>query len=414
MSNGARDSDIVIIGAGPVGLTVAALLATGPATARLRVRVIDSQPATAWSVASTDLRVYALSRASQHVLERLGRWDAIRACRISPYRRMHVWEGDDFDGAAAIDFDSADVGEPDLGHIVEDSLLRDQLLRVIAGRMELSFSTAVSSVSRVRGGIRIDLAGGESLQPTLLIAADGGASRVRSLLEMPVVERSYGQHAIVTHVASSGPHRATAWQRFLRDGPLAFLPLADGRSSVVWSMTSARANALISCDDAAFLAALQAASSGVLGELGPISARAAFPLTMLHALEYCDSGIALVGDAAHSVHPLAGQGMNLGLLDAVCLVDEIAAAVRREEHIGDERVLRRYARRRKGDNLGMLVAFDALDRLFRISRAAPLRALGLSMIDHAVPAKRALMRRALGLAAERCREQYASIHGLTS
>jgi 2-octaprenylphenol hydroxylase len=409
-----HDSDVVVVGAGPVGLTVAALLATGPAAAQLRVRVIDSQPPAVWDPAATDLRVYALSRASQRVFERLGRWDAMRACRVSPYRRMHVWEGDEFDGSAAIDFDSADIGEPDLGHIVEDSVLRDQLLKVVAARVELSFSTTVSSVSRTRGGIRIALAGGESLTPALLIAADGAASRVRSLLEMPIVERSYGQHAIVTHVASSRSHCATAWQRFLPDGPLAFLPLADGRSSVVWSMPSDRANALLADDDAAFLAALQAASGGVLGELGPTAARTAFPLTMLHALEYCRPGVALVGDAAHSVHPLAGQGMNLGLLDAVCLADELAAAVRRGEHVGDDRVLRRYVRRRKGDNLGMLAAFDAIDRIFRISpRMAPLRALGLAAIDHAVPAKRALMRRALGLAAERGREQYASIHGLT-
>jgi 2-octaprenylphenol hydroxylase len=389
------------------------LLATGPAAARLRLRVIDSQPPPAWNAAAIDLRVYALSRAAQRIFAELGQWDLIRSRRASPYRRMHVWEGA-HDGAAAIDFDSADIGEPDLGHIVEDSALRDGLIRVIADRVELSFGTGVSSVAPVRGGMRVTLEGGEALTAALVIAADGGASRVRGLLEMPVVERSYGQHAVVTHVATERPHDETAWQRFLADGPLAFLPLADGRSSVVWSMPTERARALLACSDAAFLDALQAAAGGVLGALGPIASRAAFPLTALHALEYCRAGVALAGDAAHCVHPLAGQGMNLGLLDAACLAEELAAAALEGEHLGDERVLGRYARRRKGNNLTMLLAFDALERWFRLPPAfVPLRALGLSVVDRALPIKRALMRRALGLAAGRRREQYASDHGLT-
>jgi 2-polyprenylphenol 6-hydroxylase len=413
MSNAAAELQVVIVGAGPVGLAIAALLATGPAAARLRLRVIDSQPPPVWNPAATDLRVYALSRAAQRIFAELGQWDWICARRASPYRRMRVWEGA-HDGAASIDFDSADIGEPDLGHIVEDSVLRDALIQRIADRVELSFGTAVSAVAPVRGGMRVTLGTGETLSATLVVAADGGASRVRTLLEMPVIERNYGQQAIVTHVVTEHPHAATAWQRFLPDGPLAFLPLADGRSSVVWSMPSARARALLGCADAAFLDALQTAAGGVLGVLGPIASRAAFTLTALHALEYCRGGIVLAGDAAHCVHPLAGQGMNLGLLDAACLAEELTRAVLNGEHIGDERVLQRYARRRKGDNLKMLLAFDALDRWFRLPPAfAPLRALGLSAVDRALPLKRVLMQRALGLAAGRRREQYASSHGLT-
>jgi 2-octaprenylphenol hydroxylase len=169
---------------------------------------------------------------------------------------------------------------------------------------------------------------------------------------------------------------------------------------------------LLELDDAKFRAALGAASGGMLGDLGPVTARAAWPLQRLHAVEYYRPGIALVGDAAHCVHPLAGQGMNLGLLDAACLAATLTDATLRGEHPGDERVLGRYARQRKGENLAMLLAFDALDRLFRLPAwAAPVRALGMTAVDRLRPAKRLLMHRALGLAAAREREQFASTRG---
>jgi 2-octaprenylphenol hydroxylase len=406
--------DVVIVGAGPVGLAVAALLKAGAAAAQLRVRIVDAQPAPEWRAASMDPRVYALSRASQRVFERLGLWEAIRGRRASPYRRMRVWEGTTIDTAAAIKFDCAEIGEPDLGHIVEDSLLRERLTHWLMAedRAELTFATGLATATPGTSGVRLTLTSGEALTATVVIAADGGASRVRALTAMPVIERNYGQQAIVTHVATAAPHDETAWQRFLPSGPLAFLPLVDGRSSVVWSLPSARASALLACDDAQFLAALSEASGGMLGALGPMSPRAAFPLQKLHAVEYCRPGVALVGDAAHCVHPLAGQGMNLGLLDAACLAATLTAATLRGEHLGDERVLGRYARERKGENLAMLLAFDALDRLFRLPAwAVPLRKLGLAAVDRARPAKRLLMRRALGLAAGGRREQTGSTRG---
>ena len=404
---------IVVVGAGPVGLAVAALLAHGPAATRLRLRVVDSQPPPVWNLAAIDSRVYALSRGAQRIFAQLGQWDTMCARRVSPYERMRVWQGDRHEGPAAIDFDCADIGEPDLGHIVEDALIRDALLSALAGHVELSFGAAVAGVAQVADGMRITLDSGETLGADLLVAADGGASRVRSLLAMPVLERSYAQHAIVTHVTTAAPHAHTAWQRFLPTGPLAFLPLTDGRSSVVWSMPSDRARALLACNDAEFLLALQTAAGSVLGTLGPSAARAAFPLTKLHAVEYCRRGVALVGDAAHCVHPLAGQGMNLGLLDAACLAEELARAALGGEHVGDARVLQRYARLRKLENLGMLLACDALERLFRLPLwSVPLRGLGLAAVDRAMPIKRALMRRALGLRAGRAGEQYAPIRGL--
>jgi ubiquinone biosynthesis UbiH/UbiF/VisC/COQ6 family hydroxylase len=244
---------------------------------------------------------------------------------------------------------------------------------------------------------RVKLISGETMSAALVVGADGTHSRVRALAKISAHEQSYGQHAIVAHVATAVPHAETAWQRFLPGGPLAFLPLADGQSSIVWSLPSARAQTLLAADDAVFIEALQEASGGVLGKLETRSPRAAFPLGLMRAHDYCRAGLALVGDAAHCVHPLAGQGMNLGLADAVCLADTLSAACLAGEHIGDRRVLDRYVRARKGPNLAMQLAFDALDRLFRLDDwAMPIRKLGLAAVGEVPAVKRMLMRRALG------------------
>jgi ubiquinone biosynthesis UbiH/UbiF/VisC/COQ6 family hydroxylase len=391
-------SEVVVVGAGPVGLTFAALLATGPAAERLRVRVIDAQGPPEWSAERMDLRVYALSRASQRALERLAVWSEIHARRASPYRRMRVWEGE-LGASGSLEFDAAEIGEPDLGHIVEDNLIRERLARVLLERrgVELRFATTLEALDESSSSIRVKLTSGEILSATLVVAADGAHSRVRALGKIPAHEHSYGQHAIVAHVATTVPHAETAWQRFLPGGPLAFLPLADGRSSIVWSLPSPRAETLLGAGDAHFVEALQEASGGVLGALELRSLRAAFPLKRVRAHDYCRRGVVLVGDAAHCVHPLAGQGMNLGLADAVCLADTLSAACLAGEHIGDLRVLNRYVRARKGANLAMQLAFDALDRLFRLDDwAMPIRKLGLAAVDELPVVKRMLMRRALG------------------
>jgi 2-octaprenylphenol hydroxylase len=396
----ARQPTVLIAGAGTVGLALAALLATGRGAERLRVQVVDARAVPRWRAEHTDLRVYALSRASQQLLEHLGVWDAVRAGRACAYRRMHVWEGDDPSGAAQLDFDAADIGEPDLGHIVEDSLLRSVLVDVVgaAPNAELTVGNALSSIEVGRREVFGRLANGGEVRGTLLVAADGSESAVRGMLELPIAARSYEQTALVTHVTSTLPHRDTAWQRFLPGGPLAFLPLADGRSSVVWSLPTERAQGLLAADAAELLAELQAASAGVLGELTASDARGGFPLQALHALRYCSARAALVGDAAHTIHPLAGQGMNLGLLDAACLAAVLEDAVLAGEDLGDRKVLRRYERQRKGDNLQMLLALDGLHRLFRMPAwAAPLRAAGLRAVGSSGIAKRLLMQRALGL-----------------
>jgi ubiquinone biosynthesis UbiH/UbiF/VisC/COQ6 family hydroxylase len=280
-----------------------------------------------------------------------------------------------------------------------------------APQAHLQIGAEIESVAVQERQVVVELKGASSVRGTVLLAADGSDSAVRRLADLPVKGHRYAQTAIVAHVRSAGWHQDTAWQRFLPGGPLALLPLADGRSSIVWSLPTAEAERLLAAGDAEFLAELAAATSGVplrglrsgvLGELIACSKRVAFPLQAMHALRYVTQRVALLGDAAHTVHPLAGQGMNLGLLDAAAVATVIEDALLAGEDVGDVKVLRRYERQRKGDNLAMMAAFDALNRLFALPGwALPLRTLGLRAVESAGPVKRLLMEKALGLAAGR-------------
>jgi 2-octaprenylphenol hydroxylase len=402
----ANTPTVIVAGAGVVGLAAAALLATGRCADRLRVLVLDARQIPRWRAEELDPRVYALSRASQQLLEQLGVWQRLVGLRAAPYARMRVWQGADAFAPDALDFDCAEIGEPDLGHIVEDSLLRNVLGDVLSGapQAQVQVGSEIASVATTEREVVVELGRGGSARGTVLLAADGSDSAVRRLVDLAVVGHRYDQTAIVAHVTSAGSHQHTAWQRFLPGGPLALLPLADGRSSIVWSLPTAEAERLLAASDADFIAELAGATCGVLGELAACSKRVAFPLQALHALKYATQRVALLGDAAHTVHPLAGQGMNLGLLDAAGIAVVIEDALLAGEDIGDRKVLRRYERQRKGDNLAMLAAFDGLNRLFRLPGwAAPLRSLGLRAVEAADPVKRLLMRKALGLSAVRAR-----------
>jgi len=395
----APHASVVIVGAGPVGLMLAALLAERGA-GRIGVTLIDAGSAPRRHRAELDLRVYALARASQRMFERLGLWQELSE-HVSPYQRMRVWQGDDPTGFASVAFDAAELGEPDLGSIAEDVLLRTVLLERLAGAPQVAvrFGASLEHVEITERSVIVSTTTGESLRATLLVGADGSASQVRSMLELPVIGCSYGQAAVVAHVESEKPHQETAWQRFLPSGPLALLPLRDGRSSVVWSTDVAHAKRLVSAPSAEFARDLCAASSAVLGRIGAVSKRASFPLRAQHAARYCRPRVALIGDAAHTVHPLAGQGLNLGMLDAAALADAIEEAMAEQQDPGDLRSLARYERRRKGENLKMLLAFDALNRLFRLPPAIGIaRGLGMRLVDLGSPLKRALARRALGVA----------------
>jgi 2-octaprenylphenol hydroxylase len=390
--------DVVIVGAGMVGGACAAALADSG----LRVAVLE--PSITPPVASSDpvgTRVSALSRASGRILERVGAWPRIASVRISPYRAMRVW---DATGDGAVTFDAADLGEPELGHIVENALVQHALWATLqaSGRVELFAPATLAGLAFHPDHARLTLADGRTLHARLVVGADGANSQVRRLADIAVESGSYEQQGLVAHLRPARSHQATAWQRFMPDGPLALLPLADGRVSIVWSTTPEHAAQLLAFDDTAFGAAVTAGSDAVLGELRAESARAAFPLRHLHAAHYVQPRLALIGDAAHVVHPLAGQGVNLGLLDAAVLAEVLGAAHAAGDDPGDLAVLRRYERWRRGDNAAMLAAFGGFKDLFG-SAAAPVRLarnLGLGLFDRLGPVKREVARRAMGLAGD--------------
>jgi 2-polyprenylphenol 6-hydroxylase len=395
MPNEPSQFDIVILGGGMVG----AAMACACRGRGWRIAVLDgAPPQRTWPAGEVDLRVSALSRASQRVLERLGAWPRMAELGVSVYREMHVW---DAVGGASIHFDSAELGEPNLGHIVENRITRLALWELLesADDVTLLCPASVDVLSIAEAGARIILADGSELDARLVVGADGRDSLVRTVLGIGTGGWGYDQRAIVCNVEPAHWHRETAWQRFLPTGPLAFLPLADGRCSIVWSADEARAEALLALDDAAFIGELEQAFEQRLGPILSIGPRAAFPLRLQYAKSYVRPRAALVGDAAHAIHPLAGQGVNLGFLDVAALVDALEHARSQQRDIGGLATLRRYERARRGDNLLMLAAMDAFKRAFgnRIPPLVAARNLGLFAADQVGPLKRAFMREALGL-----------------
>jgi 2-octaprenylphenol hydroxylase len=390
--------DIIIVGGGVVGATFAAALGATP----LRVALIDAREPQAFDPEGpVDLRVYALSHASQRILAGVEAWPTVAAHRMSPYREMHVW---DTTGGGAIHFDSAAIGEPDLGSIVEDGLLHYALRQRLAAldNVELIDSAEIATLNLTADTMHVTLANGDSLHGRLVVGADGVNSTVRTLAGLTTRRWQYDQLGVVAAVRTEKPHRQTAWQCFMPDGVLAFLPLSDGRSSIVWSADQAKADSLLGLPDEAFCEAVGRASDKMLGGVLESGPRASFPLRSQYAFDYVQPRLALIGDAAHCVHPLAGQGLNLGLLDAAALAEVLQQALSERRDIGDYRVLRRYARWRKGDNLAMLTVLDGFKRLFN-NRSLALRLArnaGLNIFDRAPPLKNTIMRRAMGLAGD--------------
>jgi len=397
------DFDVVVVGGAMAGAGTAALLAATPATEGLRIALIEPRPATAPAAdAPLDLRVSALSRSSQRLLECTGAWPAV-AARAAAYQRMVIWEErQDPAGPDALVFDAAELGEPDLGHIGENLSIqaalttRAEALGVVLLRAELA------TLEATRDAVRVALGDGREFRAGLVVGADGAESAVRRMAGIDTRGWDYGQRAVVTHLASEVPHGATARQRFLDTGPLALLPLADGRSSLVWSTLPEMAEGLTQCSEDEFADRVSAASAGVLGRLVPTTARASFPLRLLHARRYAADRVALVGDAAHAVHPLAGQGINLAFLDAAALVDVLGDAIEAGDDPGELRVLRRYERWRKAEALPALAMLDGLKRLFFGGNPlqSRLRQGALGLAQSSMTAKRLFMQRALGVAGE--------------
>lgn len=396
-------ADLVIVGAGMVGSALALALADSG----LSVVLLDRGPLTPGAVESDlpfEPRVSALSLASQRILQRLGAWEGILARRVSPYQAMHVWDGS---GTGAVHFDAASVHAEVLGHIVENRVVQDALLERLAEANVLLLPEARLELLR-RSGDQwlVQLAGDRQIRAPLVVAADGATSAVRRLAGLETREWDYLHHAIVTSVRCAESHQRTAWQRFTDDGPLAFLPLDRGGDtrwcSIVWSCTPKQGERLMALDDAAFCQALGEAFEQRLGKVECSDTRLCIPLRQRHAKRYVEPGLALIGDAAHVIHPLAGQGVNLGFLDAAVLAEELRHAKARGESIAEQRVLERYERRRMPHNLAMMAAMEGFQRLFQDDRL-PLRWLrnvALKQVDRHFEAKALFVRRALGLSGD--------------
>ncbi|WP_298449384.1 UbiH/UbiF/VisC/COQ6 family ubiquinone biosynthesis hydroxylase [uncultured Marinobacter sp.] len=398
--------DILVVGGGMTGTALALGLSqqgwhVGLVEAGERAALLQA-PVAVESVADFEPRVSAISMASQQLLDSLGAWQGVVAGRHCPYQGMTVWEGD---GTGRIHFDAAELQARALGTIVENRSLVRALFEVVeTSDVELIDGVQVTGCTQEGDQRSIKLADGRTLGARLVIAADGANSRLRQWVGLPTREWDYDQQAIVCTVRTAQSHGYTAWQRFSKTGPLAFLPLATESNdehfcSIVWSQDTEEARRLMALDDAAFTAELERAIERELGAVEAVSKRFAFPLRQRHAKDYIAPGFALVGDAAHTIHPLAGQGANLGYGDVRVLLEELSKAKRTGLSPANELVLARYQRRRKGENLTMMVAMEGFKQLFARDEL-PLRWLrnsGMRWLDGLGPLKNRIAAEAMGL-----------------
>lgn len=386
-------TDIVIIGGGCIGLTTA----LGLAQSGLKVTVVDSGAAEQ-TLAEPKLRVSAISPASEAILKNLGAWPFLVKQRLALYQDMTVWEQDSF---GKIQFDAASVAQPRLGHIIENDNIRNALIEAARqqSNITLLFGSAYQYIHNGDEHVLVSMANGSPILAKLLIAADGANSQVRQKFNMPFTFSDYDHHAIVATIQTELSHQHNARQVFMPDGPLALLPLFNEHNcSIVWSTSPEQAETLLNSSPEAFAKAVTAASDSVLGPVTLISERASFPLTMRYANAWLDNRVVLVGDAAHTIHPLAGLGMNLGLLDAASLIEQLQAA--NSLDLKDiTKQLRHYERWRKAEAQHVIAAMQGLKSLFTGTNTIKklIRGAGLSFTNSLPIAKHQIILNAMGM-----------------
>lgn len=406
--------DIAIVGAGLVGATLAALLLQQKQNRALTIALIDQRdtpqsPNLGAKPPEFDPRVVALSPHSIKILEEIGTWPQIENQRVCYYPRMVVWN---HEGTGKIKFDAQDLNQPHLGAIVENSLLVNAIVTSFRNNEKLTYichqpiaSIETVFVARAKERCqkkRLTLSEGIKIEASLVIAADGAHSTIREKLKMPIRSRSYNHSAIVTTVECEYSHQHTAWQSFLPTGPLAFLPLGEASEkfcSIVWSAETKKAENLMAMEDEKFIQQLAEAFESRLGAIKRVDRRYHFPLVQRHAIDYFIPQVALVGDAAHTIHPLAGQGVNLGFLDAQVLSREIERALQRQLTLADISILRRYQRCRKRHNMEVMLLMETLKKLFghRQLAARWIRNTGLNLVNGSPSIKQWLAKQAMRL-----------------
>ncbi len=357
--------DVIIVGGGMVGASLALALDRSG----MQVVLVEQQTLQARPFSMQDPwqpRVSALTEASVKLFKYLGVWEGMVAQRVCPYSHMTVWDGE---GTGQVEFDSKSLPQKNLGYIVENDVIRNALLQELAGSAVQCFDEHSQLEYKLSGqGGEVILQSGEVLHAPLLVAADGAGSRLRQLSGIPSNQKDYSHHALVTTVETEFCHHHTARQVFLDSGPLAFLPLQgrDGRHycSIVWSLLPAEADRIEALSDEAFCHELQRAFESRAGQILKADKRFRFPLCQLHARQYHRQGVVLVGDAAHTIHPLAGQGVNLGFMDVAVLTEELVRAAGRGDDFWASYILDRYQRRRRGHNSSMMAAMTGFQNLF--------------------------------------------------
>ena len=384
--------DAVVVGGGVVGAACALALARQD----LRVALVEGREPASWSAATPDLRVYAFAPDNAALLDDLGAWTSVRDARAFAYRRMRVW---DAAGGGELAFDADALGRAQLGWIVENNLLLDRLWSaLVPAGVQIVCPARVAGMEQDEVGVRLTLDDGTRLDANIAIAADGADSTLRERAGLEVSAHDYAQRGVVAFVETEAPNEATAWQRFLPSGPLAFLPFGK-QSSIVWTLPNDEAARVLALDEQAFNRELTAAFGARLGEVRVASQRAAFPLRRQLAKAYVAGRVLLVGDAAHVVHPLAGQGVNLGLRDVAGLRDAVVDAKSRRADWTSPHRLARWARTRRSENAAAAYTFDGINKLFSTDEmhATLLRGPLLGLAGKLPPLADLLWRRASGL-----------------